>query len=304
MTAALNGILVTDKPAGMSSAAMVGRLKRFPGVEKIGHAGTLDPFATGVLVCCINQATKLARFLLSGPKTYRATMRLGIDTDTQDATGSILARKPVPAMSAETIAAVFKRFKGPIEQVPPVYSALKHKGVPLYKLARKGTPVQKPARQVEIYSLTIVDVRLPDVGFEVSCSAGTYIRTLCADAGRAMGCGGHLKALRRTSSSGFTLEAAVSLKELTCPGGEKRIGERLIGLADALPRVPEKAADNSLTEKIKYGRIITYGDVKPQDGRGESGYVKVVDPQRRLLAILRAVPERRVYKYCCVFHGS
>ncbi len=199
----LNGVLVVDKPAGISSAKAVAIVKRLLGVRKAGHAGTLDPLATGILVCCLNRATRLAYFLLKGAKTYKAVLHLGVETDTQDATGNIITQhRNIIANEAE-IRAVIKRFEGKIKQLPPVYSALKHDGVPLYKLARRGKPVQKPAREVFIKKIRIHAIDLPYIRFTVSCSTGVYIRALCADIGTTLGCGGHLKELRRVASSGL-----------------------------------------------------------------------------------------------------
>ncbi len=183
----LDGILVIDKPANLSSARVVAAVKKALKAGKAGHAGTLDPFAEGVLICCINQATRLAGFLLHGTKKYIAELKLGQETDTQDLTGTVVATANTVDYSPQTIQSVFESFKGSIEQLPPVYSALKHKGVPLYKLARRGQPVQKPPRQVQIYDICVDDVDLPYVRFEVSCSAGTYIRTLGADIGQKAG---------------------------------------------------------------------------------------------------------------------
>ncbi|MGD8740958.1 MAG: tRNA pseudouridine(55) synthase TruB, partial [Desulfobacterales bacterium] len=213
-----NGIIVVDKPQNISSARVVAEVKRLLDARKVGHAGTLDPFAAGVLVCCINDATRLARFLLAGNKTYDATLKLGIETDTQDMTGTVTAVKPVKDWPEDAIKSAVKKFEGQIEQQPPVFSALKHKGTPLYRLARMGTPVQKPARKVHISKINILEVKLPLVHFEVACSAGTYIRTLCADIGQQLGCGGHLLALTRTESSGFKIQQALSLARL-----EKRV---------------------------------------------------------------------------------
>ena len=170
----LSGILVVDKPADITSAKVVARIKELVGARKAGHGGALDPFATGILVCCINRATKLSRFFLHGNKTYEAVLRLGIETDTQDSTGTITSTCDRVEYSAETLRSVFKQFEGTIEQHPPVYSALKHKGVPLYKHARKGNPVQKPARSVCVLHINILDIALPlSAGF-FSCKAIFY----------------------------------------------------------------------------------------------------------------------------------
>ena len=188
-----SGIIVVDKPANITSARVVAVIKKRLGARKVGHTGTLDPFATGVLICCINKATKLARFFLQGWKKYTAVLHLGIETDTQDSTGSIISTSDRIDCSEKKIQSVIQQYEGTIEQFPPLYSALKYKGVALYKLARSGKPVQKPARRVFISYIKILEIRLPFIRFETFCSAGTYIRTLCADIGTSLGCGGHLK---------------------------------------------------------------------------------------------------------------
>jgi tRNA pseudouridine55 synthase len=176
-----SGIIVVDKPADITSARVVARIKKFFGAPKAGHTGTLDPFATGVMVCCINNATRLSRFFLHGNKKYEALLHLGIETETQDSTGTIIATCDEVHFSDKTIQTVFKQFEGTLYQHPPIFSALKHKGIRLYKLAREGKPVQKPPRRISISYIKILEIDQPLIRFEVSCSAGTYIRTLCAD---------------------------------------------------------------------------------------------------------------------------
>ncbi len=210
----INGILLIDKPEGISSAKAVAKVKRLLNVKKVGHAGTLDPFATGLLICCINQATKVAEKFLHGNKTYQATLRLGIETDTQDLTGNIISQTEVPEISSEQIVEVFKSFEGETEQIPPMFSAVKHQGMPLYKLARRGIVVEKPARKITIFNLEILEISLPEIRFTVKCSSGTYIRTLAADIGKKLGCGAHLIALRRIESSNFHISQAIALQDL------------------------------------------------------------------------------------------
>lgn len=251
-----NGIVIIDKPAGATSARVLAGVKKLYKAKKAGHAGTLDPFATGVLVCCLNQATRLAQFFLHDRKKYRGTLCLGIDTDTQDLTGRVLAEKSTAGIKAADVQAVMDRFQGTIEQVPPAYSALKHKGTPLYRLARSGNPVQKPPRKVTIDQLVILEVASPLVHFEVTCSAGTYIRTLCADAGRLLGCGGHLQALRRLESSGFALDEAVSLDDLEQLAADGNPESRLIPMAKALRGMPAVTADRRMAERIGQGQPV------------------------------------------------
>ena len=301
----MNGIIIIDKPAGITSARVVSIVKRALSAKKVGHAGTLDPFAEGVLICCVNQATKLADFLLHGPKKYIAELKLGEETDTQDLTGTVTSRAEPEDYSQETILKVFKAFEGPIEQLPPVYSALKHKGVPLYKLARNGEPVQKPPRQVEIYSIDILDIALPVIRFEVSCSAGTYIRTLGSDIGKKLGCGGHLNALKRTASSGFTLDQAVPLSTMNELGPGTLPPVRFISMADALPEMPSCEADTHLAKKIRQGQMVTAQDLVTKDGLDTGplagSKIKVVDQSGELVAILSYQEHGQRLNYCCVF---
>jgi len=300
-----DGIIIIDKPAGITSARVVSIVKKTLNAKKVGHGGTLDPFAEGVLICCVNQATRLADFLLHGTKKYIAELKLGEETDTQDLTGTVVSSAEPENYSIKTLQKEFKTFEGSLEQLPPVYSALKHKGVPLYKLARSGKPVQKPPRRVKIYSITILDIALPLIRFEVSCSAGTYIRTLGADIGKRLGCGGHLSALKRTASSGFTLDQAVSLSALKKLTPETLPPEKFISMADALPEIPECRADSHLVKKIRHGQTITIGELIGagglDTGRPEGSKIKIVDQTGKLVAILDYPAHDQRMIYCCVF---
>jgi len=299
----LSGILVVDKPADTTSAKVVAVVKRLLGARKVGHTGTLDPFATGVLVCCVNRATKLARFFLHGNKKYEAVLHLGIETDTQDSTGSVTATCHQTAFSDQAIRSAFKRFEGAVEQLPPVYSALKHKGTPLYKLARKGKPVQKPERRVFISNIEIVKIDLPLVRFKVSCSAGTYIRTLCADIGTALGCGGHLKELRRLESSGFTIARALPSSELEDLALSGKLSGRIIRMSKALQSMPEHIAGKVLADKIMHGNILTKKDIVPPEIDAPEGFIKIIDTNQDLIAVLRCTATSNRYSYCCVFNN-
>jgi tRNA pseudouridine55 synthase len=282
-------------------------VKKLLGVAKVGHSGTLDPFATGVLVCCINQATRLARFFLRSRKSYTAVLRLGEQTDTQDATGQVVATSSVPQWQPDRLVDLFKQFKGQIMQRPPVYSALKHKGTPLYKLARNGTPIQKPPRSVTISTLRITDVRLPDIQFEVTCSAGTYVRTLCADIGERIGCGGHLLSLRRTACGGFSLTDAVGIETLKAIDGTEQRLKLLTPMADALYDMRQVEADPDLLQRIAHGRPLTAAHLLQESTNKNMaaaccGYVKVVDAGKELKAVIEYIPDKAAYDYCCVFH--
>jgi tRNA pseudouridine55 synthase len=209
----LDGVLLLDKGIGLSSNDALMRAKRLFLAKKAGHTGTLDPLASGLLPLCFGEATKFSQDLLDADKTYEATMRLGIQTTTGDAEGEVLQTRPVE-VSVPDIEAVLGRFRGPISQVPPMYSALKRDGKPLYEYARAGQVVERVAREVTIHALDLLGAALPDVTFRVTCSKGTYVRTLAEDIGAALGCGAHLIALRRTGVGALTLDRAVTLEAL------------------------------------------------------------------------------------------
>ena len=297
----MNGILIVDKPEGLSSAKAVARVKHLLKVARVGHTGTLDPFARGVLVCCLNQATRLAQFLLHDVKAYDAVMTLGVETDTQDPTGKVVGQGDWTAVTADRLERCLQGFAGTLAQAPPVFSALKHGGVPLYTLARRGEPVQKPPRTVHIDRLRLLEVRLPQVRLEVRCSAGTYVRSLCADIGRALGCGAHVSELTRTESGGFRIEQALSLAEVESLAQQGGICERLIPMARALPGRPSVTADPALLEKIRHGRPLVPADVALDlQGFTEDALLKVVDERGDLVAVLRYTLAGRRLAYGCV----
>lgn len=298
-----NGVIVIDKPPDVTSAGVVALLKRLLRVRKIGHAGTLDPFATGVLVCCVNRATKLARFLLQGKKKYEAVLRLGTETDTQDATGDVIRTSADTDFSENRLQAVFRKFLGESLQRPPVHSALKHNGVRLYKLARQGKPVQKPERKIQISAIEILNIQSPDIQFETECSAGTYIRALCSDIGAVLGCGAHLKELRRMESSGFNLTEALTLDDVDTLVASGTFGDHIVSMADALRGMPTVTAGSGLKEKIRFGKKLTIKDF-PSDGAGlPDGFVGIIDEDKQLCAVLEINNVLNQYKYCCVIEN-
>ena len=224
----VNGILVIDKPAGVTSNGILQQVKRLFGAAKAGHTGALDPLATGVLPLCFGEATKFSQMMLDSDKAYIATARLGVRTETGDSEGAVVAENPVPAgLTAEVLEPLLDGFRGDIQQVPSMYSALKHKGRPLYEYAREGIEVERPARPVTIYELTLLDIRENELDIAVSCTKGTYIRSLVEDIGEALGCGAHVTALRRTMASGFTLADAHAVSDLEAM---RERGESLDGL--------------------------------------------------------------------------
>ncbi len=232
----MNGVLVADKPSGWTSHDVVAAVKRKLGASKVGHLGTLDPMATGVLPLVINKATRYARFLDGGRKVYLATMELGVDTDTYDSEGAVTAACEVTSTEDE-VRKVLSGFMGRIMQVPPMYSAKKIKGVPLYKLARKGVVVVREANEIEIFENEIVNISLPFVEFRISCSRGTYVRSICHDAGRMLGCGGRMTSLRRLGCGEFSDSEAISPD-----AGAEELAGRIIPLEEALRRVGAEGA--------------------------------------------------------------
>jgi len=253
----VSGLLLIDKPEGPSSFEVVRRVRRALKVRKAGHAGTLDPFATGLLLLCLGEATKLVPFLMPEPKTYRAKVKLGEETDTQDPTGQVIATsRELPR--AEQVLEAAARFLGEIEQTPPMYSALHHQGERLYRLARRGETVAVKPRRVTIYELQVEEMALPLVTLTVTCSQGTYIRTLAADLGRALGCGGHLAALRRLAVGPFRVEQALTLEamgELT----REEVASRIIPLADCLPGFKALTVGSEEAEGLRQGRALPWG---------------------------------------------
>ncbi len=209
----MNGIVIIDKPAGWTSQDVVSKLRGVLQTRRIGHGGTLDPMATGVLPVFVGRATRAVEFFEHAEKTYEATLRLGMTTDTEDITGTVLSRQEV-SVSREQLEAALENFRGQIQQIPPMYSALKVGGQKLYNLARKGKEVERPARTVTIHRLECLDFSGQTAKLLVHCSKGTYIRTLCKDIGRALGCGGCMESLRRVSAGAYTIHEAIPLAEL------------------------------------------------------------------------------------------
>jgi tRNA pseudouridine55 synthase len=228
---ALHGVLLLDKPLGLSSNDALQKAKRFFRAEKAGHTGTLDPLATGLLPLCFGAATKFSQVSLDADKRYVATLQLGATTTTSDAEGEVLQRRPV-AVSDAQLAEACRQFTGEIDQVPPMHSALKHEGKALYEYARQGVEIERAARRVTIHAIDILGRQDDQVTIDVTCSKGTYIRTLAQDIGEALGCGAHLAALRRTGSGPLTLSGAVTLEQLAAMTEPER--DRLLMDADAL----------------------------------------------------------------------
>lgn len=209
----IDGLLLIDKPGGLTSHDVVNRMRRHLGFKKIGHGGTLDPMATGLLVILLGRGTKLSSFVMGSDKTYQGTLRLGVSTSTQDAEGDVVAEADPSGVREEQVREQMTALRGDRMQTPPMVSAVKKDGVPLYKLARKGQVVERDPRLIHIYAFDLTDWRPPDADFRMTCTKGTYVRSLCADIGDALGCGGHLCALRRTASGSFRVDDAIPLAE-------------------------------------------------------------------------------------------
>ena len=247
-------MLLLNKPAGLSSNAALQKVKRLYNAAKAGHSGTLDPFATGRSPVCFGQATKFAGYALHGDKTYRAVLKLGVTTTTGDTEGAITETRPV-AVSREAVEAILPRFRGTIRQTPPMHSALKHQGKPLYEYARAGIVVERKAREITIFRLRAESLEKDLLSIDVHCSGGTYIRTLAEDMGKALGCGAHLIALERTASGLFSLTQTVSLEALESLREEARL--ELLLTPDALvAHLPSLNVDAEAAHKCSQGKHI------------------------------------------------
>jgi len=225
----IDGVLLVDKSPGMTSHDVVAITRRSLDTKKVGHCGTLDPLATGLLIITIGRGTKIQDLLMSEDKEYAGTLRLGEITDSQDSDGQIVETRPVPDFSREQLDAAFAKFHGDFYQTPPMVSAIKKDGVPLYKLARQGKTVEREPRFVHVYAHEIKEVRPQEIDFRVVCSKGFYVRTYAHDIGQALGCGAHLKSLRRTKSGKFSVDGAITIEELKA-GPASAIAARVLSL--------------------------------------------------------------------------
>lgn len=235
----VDGLLLVDKPAGCTSHDVVARVRRNFGIKKVGHGGTLDPMATGLLVILVGRGTKLSDRVMGADKTYEGTLHLGVLTDSQDSDGQVVEERDASRVTADQLAVAMRRFTGDLMQTPPMLSAIKQAGVPLYKLARKGKTVEREPRLIHLYEFSLMAFRPPFVDFRLRCTKGTYVRTLAADLGEVLGCGAHLSALRRTASGRFRLDDAVTLQAL-CALTPDALAERLIPVSHpALRSQPE-----------------------------------------------------------------
>jgi tRNA pseudouridine55 synthase len=285
----VHGVLNVDKPSGMTSHDVVDAVRRILGMRRVGHTGTLDPQATGVLPVCVGRATRIAQYLTQAEKEYVMTLRLGITTDTLDAAGKETSRAAEIRVQRDDVEAVLPRFVGEIRQVPPIYSAKKHQGERLYRLARRGETVEREPVTVTVFALELLGFELPDVRLKATCSKGTYARSLCDDIGRALGCGGHLASLSRTRAGRFSLAGAVTLEGLDERVRTGRLGEVLMPIGEALAHLPGVRVAPEAGPLILHGNAITAGMVAqfpPEVWRGR--LVRVLGFRKQLLSLAEA----------------
>ncbi|HBF42066.1 MAG TPA: tRNA pseudouridine(55) synthase TruB [Desulfobacteraceae bacterium] len=281
-----DGILLIDKDEGETSYSVVRKVKLSIAAKKVGHAGTLDPFATGLLIILIGQGTKLSNYIMSEDKVYFATLRLGVETDTLDSTGRVLRISSVPDLSPESIQEKTRGFVGNIEQTPPVYSAVKYKGTRAYKLARRGIKITLKKRKVIVYSLRILSVSLPDIIMEIVCSSGTYIRSLGADLGTELGPGGHLVTLRRLAGGFFNVKDALSSNEILDEGKRKQLQKKIIPLKNAIPGMREIDVQENMADKVRHGNQPKWKELGSNFAGNKNEYVKLVKGSE-LVAIVK-----------------
>ncbi|MDO8490769.1 MAG: tRNA pseudouridine(55) synthase TruB [Dehalococcoidia bacterium] len=287
-----SGILNLNKPQGVTSFAMVSLVRRLTGERRVGHAGTLDPLASGVLPILLGQGTRMMEFISLQPKRYRATIRLGVSTDTGDSEGAVVSEGDCSAVSAETLEAALATFKGSIQQIPPMYSALKHKGEPLYRLARQGLSVPRAARTAHIWSLDLLSWQPPSATVELDCSKGTYVRSLAMDLGDKLGCGAHLTSLARLRSAFLTLEDAISPADLEEAVRLECWRELLYPVDEAVLDFTAVIVGQSTEQAIRTGRPLDRQAVPP----GEPGtWCRAYSLAGGLISLLRFQPEAEVW---------
>lgn len=287
----MDGIIVIRKEKGYTSHDVVAKLRGILRMKKIGHTGTLDPDAEGVLPVALGKGTRLVELLTEKEKTYEAVMRLGVSTDTQDMTGTILKEQEV-SVTEEEIKNAAASFSGEQLQIPPMYSALKVNGKKLYELAREGKEVERKARPVHFYEIEILEIRLPLVKMRVSCSKGTYIRTLCHDMGEKLGCGGAMEALLRTKSGDFTLEQSMTLQETEEAVKDGAIEEKIISVEEVLSSYPSVCAKPEGDRLLANGNPLHEGLVK---GEEKEGWVRMYTSSGIFTGIYQWKQKRQQY---------
>ncbi|MBI4825460.1 MAG: tRNA pseudouridine(55) synthase TruB [Nitrospirae bacterium] len=298
----MNLVLSINKPKDITSQDAVTRVKKILKLRKAGHCGTLDPMATGLLLICINKATRLATYLSGSDKEYVAVMKLGESTDTQDAYGEVISKADRVDVSEADIKAVLSLFTGQISQLPPMFSALKHKGKPLYEYARKGIDIARTSREVNIKSIELLDFHMPFVKLKVACSKGTYIRTLCHDIGQKLGVGAHMTELQRTAIGEFNLKDALKIDELKDLDLASSDNKAVHTLNSALKHMPEFKITEDMVLSVSHGNAINIrqGSELSDDIKTAQG-IRILSPNNELLAIGRYDDGRNIIKMDVVF---
>jgi tRNA pseudouridine55 synthase len=287
----INGILLLDKAIGITSNTALQQVKRLYQAKKAGHTGSLDPLASGLLPLCLGEATKLSSFLLDSDKEYEGTCQFGSKTTTGDAEGEVISTRPVPALSQELLQAQCAAFTGEIAQIPPMHSAIKKNGQPLYKLAHQGIEIEREPREVTIHELTILDIQETTFRFHLRCSKGTYVRTLVEDIGERLGCGAHLSSLRRTAVGPFRLEDAVTEQDLlaiAADGGMSALDALLIPMDQALEKWPAVRLTENSTYYVQQGQPVQVAKAP------STGWVRLFASNDRFLGVGQILDDGRV----------
>jgi tRNA pseudouridine55 synthase len=295
----MNGILIVNKPAGWTSFDVVAKVRRLTGIRRVGHSGTLDPLATGVLVICLGQAVRITEYIVGHAKAYRATITLGVETDTYDAHGQVVATQPVEVSEAELRDAL-KAFTGVIQQVPPMYSAIKRAGQQLYKLARQGVEVERAPRTVTIHSIDLIAFAPPNLTIDVRCSSGTYIRSLAHDLGAKLGCGAHLSALTRTAVGRFELAQAVSIETLEQAAAVGSLVDWLRPIDLALTELASVTLSESDAARVRHGMAVPATGITTYTG----SLVRVYNPSGELIGLMKHDRERNELRPEKVFNPN
>ncbi len=287
----IDGILLLDKPLHLTSNGALQRVKRLFGAKKAGHTGSLDPLATGMLPICFGEATKVSQFLLDSDKYYQVEMKLGIKTTTGDAEGEIISTRPVNDLTAERIENVMSQFLGTIQQIPPMFSAIKHQGKPLYELARKGVEVERKPRAVNIYALKLITLGVDTVSFDVHCSKGTYVRTLVEDMGEQLGCGAHVSALRRSAVSPYQqnkMYTFTELEEMHKQYGFDALAQCLLPIDTSVQHLPAVKLSASTTFYLRMGQPVMAPHLPA------TGWVRIFSDDAQFMGIGEILEDGRV----------
>lgn len=290
----MNGILNINKPPGVTSYQVVAKIKRLSGERKVGHAGTLDPTAVGVLPVCLGKATRIIEYFLDTRKTYLAEIEFGVTTDSYDSSGQVTSHRNTSAISQSQVAEALDTFSGLIWQEPPMFSALKHHGTPLYRLARAGITIERPKRQIRIYRIELKSFEPPIATVEVECGRGTYIRTLAHDLGESLGCGGNIKSLARLQYGPFQIGDAVTIPTLEDAFRSGNSAEYLYPIEFVLSNLPAVTVSIEMTSLLKHGQHLDIGTLN-QPPVGEPR-LRVYSDEGQFLGIWRLAPEGTCYE--------